>query len=88
MKRAISAVLLVSSFASTAAFADCCNGIGYAEQHRYLSLNAEGRKSRAEAQREAAAARADGTLPSTNKQADPALGLEGQTHVGDARASQ
>jgi len=62
MKRTLLAALLISAFASTAAFADCCNGIGYAKQHEDLSLIAHGNKSRAVARGESDAAQPDGTL--------------------------
>lgn len=81
MQRPLLAALLVSLFASTAAFADGGNGIGHAGSYNDQSWIGGSTKTRAEVLAELEAARQDGTLPSMNKQSYPNLSLEGQTQA-------
>ena len=79
MKRTLTAALLVSLFASTAAFAD--GGIGHNGTYQDQSWIGTSAKTREQVRAELVAARRDGTLASLNKQSYPDLGLEGQTQA-------
>lgn len=78
MKRTLTAALLVSFFASTAAFA---GGIGHNGTYQDPVPASTSTKTRAEVRAEIVAARQDGTLPSMNKQSYPDLSLAGQVQA-------
>ncbi len=86
MKRTILAAVLLSTLASTAAFAD--GGIGLAGSYQDQSWIGASTKTRAQVRAEIAAARRDGTLPSLNKQSYPSLGLEGRTQADRVAARE
>ncbi len=78
MKRTLTAAVLVSLFASTAAFA---GGIGHNGTYQDPVPASTSTKTRAEVRAELVAAQRDGTLPALNKQSYPSLGLVGQTQA-------
>ena len=78
MKRTLTATLLVSLFASTAAFA---GGIGHNGTYQEPISASTSTKTRAEVRAEIVAAERAGTLPNQNKQSYPELSLAGQTQA-------
>lgn len=79
MKRTLTAAVLVSLFASTAAFAG--GSIGHNGTYQDPVPASTSTKTRAEVRAEIVAAQRAGTLPNQNKQSYPDLSLAGQTHA-------
>lgn len=86
MKRTLAASLLLSLFASTAAFAD--GGIGRNGSYQDQSWIGTSVKTREQVRAELVAAQRDGTLPALNKQSYPNLSLAGQTQAARIALSE